>query len=32
MKEVLIFILGVFVGALSFSFWTDSQGEGINFF
>ena len=32
MKEVLIFILGVFVGVLSFSFWTDSQGEGINFF
>ncbi len=32
MKEFLIFILGVFAGALSFSFWTDSQGEGINFF
>ena len=32
MKEVLIFILGVFAGLLSFSFWTDSQGEGINFF
>ncbi len=32
MKEFLIFILGVFAGVLSFSFWTDFQGEGIDFF